>query len=110
MPFLAKLLLTNLVIVTCVQVGRRFPPLAGLIATMPITTLAVLLWLHSDNPGNSRLLADYARGALWGIIPTFLFFAAAWFCLRRDVALPLTLAAAFTVWLAGAAVHQWLVR
>lgn len=110
MPFLAKLLLTNLVIVTCVQLGRRFPPLAGLIATMPITTLAVLLWLRSDNPGNSRLLADYARGALWGIIPTFLFFAAAWFCLRRGMALPVALAASFGVWLAGAAVHQWLVR
>ncbi len=110
MPFLAKLLITNLVIVTCVQVGRRFPPLAGLIATMPITTLAVLLWLHSDNPGNNRLLADYARGALWGIIPTFLCFGVAWVCLRRGIALPLALAAASGVWLAGAAVHQWLVR
>ncbi len=110
MPFLGKLLLTNLVIVTCVQVGRRFPPLAGLVATMPITTPAVLLWLHSDNPGNSRLLADYAKGALWGIIPTFLFFAVAWLCLRRGIALPLTLTAAFGVWLGGAALHQWLVR
>ena len=43
MPFIVKLLITNLVIISCAQIGRRFPSLAGLVAAMPITTLAVML-------------------------------------------------------------------
>ena len=110
MPFIVKLLITNLVIITSVQVGRKFPALAGLIATMPLTSLLVLVWLRSDNPGDSRLLNDYTRGVLWGIVPTVLFFAAAWFCLRRQWPLSAALTAGGGFWLVGAVIHQWLVR
>ncbi len=110
MEFILKLVVTNLVIVSCAWIGKRSPTLAGLIATMPLTSLLVLLWLYSDNPGDYRLMAGYTRGVLWGIIPTILFFAVVYLCFRRQVALPLTLSAGFGVWLAGALVHQWLVR
>jgi uncharacterized membrane protein (GlpM family) len=109
MSFMLKLVLTNIVIIGCAQIGKRFPSTAGLIATMPITSLAVLLWLHSDTPSNSRMI-DYTRGVLWGIIPTILFFAAALFCFRRGMAIQTAIAAGFAVWIAGAALHQWLVR
>lgn len=110
MPFLLKFLVTNLVIVTCALIGRKLPTLGGLIAAMPITTLLVLFWLHADNPGDYRLLADFTRGVFWGIGPTLLFFAAATLCFRRGYPLPLTLAVGFACWFAGALVHQWLVR
>lgn len=110
MPFLVKLVITNLIIVSCARIGGKHPSLGGLIATMPLTSLLVLIWLHLDNPGNFRLMSDYTRGVLWGIIPTILFFAAAYFCFRRQLPLALALSAGFAVWLAGAAVHQWLVR
>ncbi len=110
MRFIVKLLLANIVIIASAQLGRRYPALAGLIATMPITTLIVLFWLADDLPGNNRLLAEYSRGVLWGIIPTTLFFATAWYCFRRQISLPLTLSLSLGVWLAGAVVHQWLVK
>ena len=110
MQFFSKLVITNIIIVFCAQIGKRFPTLGGLIATMPLTSLLVLLWLYSDNPGDFRLMTAYTRGVLWGIIPTILFFAAVYLCFRRQLALPLVLSAGFCVWLAGAAVHQWLLR
>ena len=45
MPFLLKLVITNAVIIACTQIGRKYPTLAGLIATMPLTSLIVLVWL-----------------------------------------------------------------
>ncbi len=108
--FLLKLAVTNLIIETCAWIGRKSPPMGGLIATMPLTSLLVLLWLYTDNPGDYRLMTGYARGALWGIIPTILFFAVAYLCFRRQLSLPLTLSAGFGVWLAGAFAHQWLLR
>jgi len=108
--FLVKLAVSNLIIVACVLIGRRFPTLGGLLATMPLTSLIVLIWLASDNPGNSRLLGDYTRGVLWGILPTIAFFVAAFLCLRKGVGLPVVLAVAGAVWLGGALLHQFLLR
>ena len=110
MRFVLKLLVTNLVIIACARVGAKSPSLGGLIATMPITSLLVLLWLRTDNPDNYPLLTGYTRGVLWGIIPTILFFLAAHFCFRKGLSFPLALGAGFGVWLAGAFVHQWLVK
>lgn len=110
MQFAVKLLLTNVIIIACTQIGRKFPTLGGLIATMPLTSLLVLLWLHSDNPGDTRLMTDYTRGVLWGIVPTILFFVVALICFRRQLPLPLVLSASFGSWLVGAALHQWLLK
>ncbi|HEX9080559.1 MAG TPA: DUF3147 family protein [Desulfuromonadaceae bacterium] len=108
--FLVKLLLSNLIIVTCVLVGRRFPLLGGLIATMPLTSLIVLVWLATDTPGDSTLLAAYTRGVLWGILPTIAFFGAAYLCLRKGMGLPGALATGGVLWVGGALLHQWLLR
>lgn len=110
MPFLLKLVITNAVIIVCTQIGRKYPTLGGLIATMPLTSLIVLVWLASDNPGNRRLLTDYTKGVLWGIIPTILFFLAAYACFRKELPLSLVLSASFAVWLVAAGVHQWFLR
>ena len=45
-----------------------------------------------------------------GIVPTILFFLAAWFCLRRQMPLWAALSVSFAVWLLGAFFHQWLLR
>lgn len=110
MQFITKLILTNLVIIGCAQLGRKFPSLAGLVATMPITTLAVLLWINAENSPDPTILTRYTRGVLWGILPTALFFGMALFCFKRGYSLPVALSCSFAVWLAAAAVHQWLLR
>ena len=109
MGFLAKLLLANLLIVTSVLAGRRAPSLAGLLATMPLTTLVVLVWLWSDVPGDYGRAESYVRGVLWGIVPSALFYLAALWAMQRQLPFPAILAASFGVWLAGAAVHRWLL-
>ena len=51
MQFFFKLLISIAIIVFCTQIGRKFPSLGGLIATMPLTGVIVLVWLYSNNPG-----------------------------------------------------------
>ena len=108
--FLIKLAVSNLIIVACVLVGRRSPTLGGLIATMPLTSLIVLVWLATDNPCNHRLLGEYTRGVLWGILPTLVFFVMAYFCLRKGIGLPTVLTVSGAAWLCGALLHQYLLR
>jgi len=110
MQFLVKLLISVGIIVFCTQIGRKFPTLGGLIATMPLTSAIVLVWLYSDNPGNFSLMEGYTKGALWGIGPSILFFVVAYICFKKHLPLSVVFPASFGVWLIGAFIHQWLLR
>jgi uncharacterized membrane protein (GlpM family) len=107
--FFVKLLITIAIIIFCSQVGKKAPTFAGLIATVPITTLMVLLWLWSDNPGDFKLMTDYTKGVLWGIIPTVFFFITVFLCFKKQISILPTAAVSFTIWLIAAIVHQIFV-
>ena len=104
-----KLLISVSIIVFCTQIGRKLPTLAGLIAVMPLTGLIVLVWLYQDKPDNFNLMTEYTKGALWGILPSILFFLTAFMCFRKHLSLWIVLCASFTVWLIAAFTHQWLL-
>ena len=108
MQFFVKLLISLGIITICSQIGGKFPKLAGLIATMPLTGLLVFIWLYYDNPADLQKLNDYAQGALWGIGPSILFFLAAGLCLRWGMGI--AVCAGAVLWLAGAVAHQLLLR
>lgn len=110
MQFIIKLVVTVGIIVISSQIGKRFPSLAGLIATMPLTGLLVLMWLYTESPENKSIMVDYTRAAIWGIFPSIMFYFAAWFCFRRGMSLPGALGAGFGVWIIGAIVHQTFLR
>lgn len=110
MDFVFKLTVSIAVIICATQVGRRLPNLAGLIATMPLTSLIVMVWLYSDNPGNRMLMIDYTKGVLWGILPTIAFFAVAFVCFGKQLPFAASITAASAAWLFGAVVHQLLLR
>ncbi len=110
MRFVIKLFISLCIITLCSQIGRKLPSLAGLIAVMPLTGLIVLIWLYLDNPGNFNLMTDYAKGALWGIVPSVLFFLVAFFCFQKRLSLWIVLCASFAVWIVAAFVHQLLLK
>ena len=110
MNFFLKLAISVAVIVFCTQIGRRVPTLSGLIATMPLTGLIVMIWLYLDNPGDVALMENYTKGAVWGTLPSVLFFAVAFFGFHRHLPMPVVISASFGVWIAGAVLHQWLLR
>ncbi len=109
MKFVIKLLISVCVIIICAGIARKMPTLAGLIAVMPLTGLIVLVWLYLDNPANFALMTDYTKGALWGIVPSILFFLVAFVCFQKHLPLWIVLCASFAVWLVGAFFHQWLL-
>jgi len=89
---------------------HKLPTLAGLITVMPLTGLIFLVWLYLDHPGDFSLMTDYTKGALWGIVPSILFFLVAFICFRKQLSLWLVLCAGFAVWFVAAFIHQWLLN
>ncbi len=110
MRFIIKLFVSLCIITLCTQIGRKLPTLAGLIAVMPLTGLIVLIWLYLDNPGNFSMMTDYTKGALWGILPTVLFFLVAFLCFQKRLSLWIVLCVSFAVWIVAAFVHQLLLN
>ena len=112
MRLVIKALLSLCIILVCGYIAsqKKLPALAGLIAVAPLTGLLVLIWTYLDNGGDSATIVQYCTGAVWGIIPSILFFIAALICFRRGCSLAVALAVGFAVWLAGAFVHQVLLK
>lgn len=110
MHVLIKVVLSVAIILAATAVGKKLPATAGLIGVMPLTGALVLVWMYLDSGGDPGVMQQFARGALWGIVPSILFFAVALLCLMRQLPLPAVLILGFGAWLGAALVHQWLLK
>jgi uncharacterized membrane protein (GlpM family) len=110
MQIFVKVICSFAIILAAVLIGKKFPSLAGLIAVMPLAGLVVLVWLYTDTGGNSSVMQEFTRGALWGIIPSILFYLAVFWCFKKEFPLPMALGISFGVWLVAACIHQWLLK
>ena len=109
MRFAVKLLISVCIIILCTQISKKFPSLAGLIGVMPLTGALVMVWVFLDNSGNVDIMTKFTKGALWGIIPSILFFATAFVCFRKELSLWIVLCASFGIWVLAAFIHQLLL-
>jgi hypothetical protein len=107
---LIKLFVSVAIIIVCTQIGSKLPSLSGLIATMSIVSVIILVWVYTDNPGDFKLMEDFTKAALWGILPSILFFIVAHICFIKHYPIGIVLSAGFGTWLMRAFVHQWLLR
>ena len=105
MQIAVKIVFTVLIVLGATELGKKLPSIAGLIATMPLTSLMVMIWLSIESPDKAQTMISYSSGAFWGVIPSMMFFGAASLCYQRGMALPSVIAISFVVWIAGAGVH-----
>ena len=110
MQILIKAVLSVIIILAATAVGKKLPSTAGLIGVMPLAGALVLIWMYLENEGNPEVMQSFTKGALWGILPSILFYLVAFFCFRRNLSLPIVLVASFGVWLCAAFVHQWILK
>ena len=110
MQIIIKIILSLIIIIIATGIARKFPSAAGLIGVMPMTGALVLVWVYIENKGNSVIMQDFTKGALWGILPSMLFFLTAFFCFKKHLPLSIVLYSSFGVWLVSAVVHQIILR
>lgn len=110
MQLFLKIVFSVAIILGATAVAKRYPSFAGLVGVMPLTGALVLVWVYLENQGNQAVMVNFAKGALWGMLPSLLFFFVAFYCLKKGFSLPLVLGSSFLVWLAAAGVHQTLLK
>lgn len=110
MQIFVKTIISLVIILLATAIGKKFPSTAGLIAVMPLTGALVLIWMHLENKDKPEVMQAFTTAALWGILPSILFFVVALYCCKRQFSLPIVLCSSFGAWLAAAFFHQWLLK
>lgn len=110
MQLLIKVILSVAIILAATTIGKKLPATAGLVGVMPLTGALVLVWMYLENSGDPGIMQQFSRGALWGIVPSILFFTVALLCFTRQLSLPVVLILSFGAWFGAALVHQWLLK
>ena len=110
MQVLIKVVLSVGIILAATAIAKRLPAMAGLVGVMPLTGALVLAWVYLENNGDPTTMEGFVKGALWGILPSILFFVMALVCFRRGFPLAVVLAASFAAWFVAALIHQWLLK
>lgn len=110
MQIIIKTIISVTVILLATAIGRKIPSAAGLVGVMPLTGALVLVWLYLENKGNPVIMQDYTRGAIWGILPSILFFLVALYCFKKNFSLSIVLIFSFAAWTGAAIIHQWLLK
>jgi len=110
MQILIKVVISVAVILAATAIGKKIPSAAGLIGVMPLMGALVLVWTHLEHKGDPKVMEEFTKGAIWGILPSILFFLAALVCFKKNLPLPLVLGISFSVWAGAACIHQWLLK
>ena len=110
MQVLIKALISVGIIFGATAIGKKLPSTAGLIGVMPLTGALVLVWMYLENKGDPEIMQNFTKGALWGILPSILFFFVAFFCFKKHFSLPVVIVSSFGAWAGAALVHQWFLK
>jgi hypothetical protein len=74
MPLYLKYLITATLVVLVSEIARHSDRLGALIASLPMTTLLVLIWLHVEGAPESKI-TNHAWYTFWYVLPTLPMFA-----------------------------------
>jgi hypothetical protein len=73
LALVVKFVLTAVIIVAVSELGKRSTLAGALLASLPLTSLLALIWLHHDT-GDAAQAAALARGIFWLVLPSLAFF------------------------------------
>jgi len=73
MPIIVKYLITAAVVVLVSELAKRSDQLGALVASLPLVTLMVLVWLHLENQSSEKI-SNHAYYTFWYVIPTLPMF------------------------------------
>lgn len=107
--FLLKVVLTALIVAGASELGKRSSALGALLASLPLTSLLVLSWIHLESKDATKVAA-MSLDIFWAVLPSLLFFLVLPFLLRRGWGYWPALAASCMMMFAGYAAYAAVLR
>ncbi|MGC8874099.1 MAG: hypothetical protein ACP5SI_06580 [Chloroflexia bacterium] len=100
-----EVLIALAVIVVITWIGDRFRPLAGIVASMPLTIPLTMAIVYFNTGRSAAATAEFAGGAVRGVVALGAFTVASWLALRRGWTLLPVVVVGYAAW--GAVLGLW---
>ncbi len=71
--YFIKVLVSALLIVLISELAKRYSGIAALIASLPLTTLLAMVWLHYEGSSTAQIAA-FSSSVFWLVLPSLVFF------------------------------------
>ncbi len=71
--YAVKIFLSALVVFTVSEIAKRSTTFAAFVASLPITSLLVFVWLHVEG-SSSEHIAELSNQIFWLVLPSLVFF------------------------------------
>jgi len=85
MPILLiKYAVTALIIVAVSEVAKRADRLGALLASLPLVSIMIMVWLHFENQKTEKI-ANHAYYTFWYVLPTLPMFLLMPWMLNRGI-------------------------
>lgn len=68
-----KALISGILIAVASTLAKRYPGFGALIASLPLVSVLVMVWLWSDKP-DAQNMAAYAEATFWYVLPSLPMF------------------------------------
>ncbi len=96
--YLIKLTISALIIVAVSEIAKRNSGFAALVASLPLTSLLAITWLHIEGSGVTQI-ANLSQQIFWLVLPSLVLFLLLPILLRYGVTfwLSLSLASVATI-------------
>jgi hypothetical protein len=106
--WILKFVITVAVVLVASALARRTGWIGALVASLPLTSLLVLVWLYADTH-DPRQVADLSMGIFWFVLGSLPFFVVLALGLRQGWPVVVAFLAAAVTGFAGVSLVQWLL-
>ncbi|MDZ4245434.1 MAG: DUF3147 family protein [Candidatus Gracilibacteria bacterium] len=73
MQYLIKIIITAIVVIGISEIGKKFSPIAAILASLPLTSILAMIWLYTDTKDVQKII-DLSSNIFWAVLPSLIFF------------------------------------
>ena len=109
MAFIIKVIVSAFLIISIAELGKRFSPLAAILASLPINSIIAIIWLYAETKDSQKII-DLSNGIFWAVLPSLLFFVLLPVFLKAGLKFPLALLSASLIMAAAYFVYVFVLN
>lgn len=109
MQYFLKVIITALVIVGIAELGKKFSPLAAILASLPLTSILAMVWLYVNTQDIQKVI-DLSSHIFWAVLPSLIFFIVLPILLRNGIRFSIAMAVSTVIMFISYSVYLVLLQ
>ncbi len=73
MQFIIKIVVSALIIAGVSELGKKFAPVAAILASLPLVSILAIIWLYGETKSVQKII-DVSTSIFWAVLPSLIFF------------------------------------